>query len=113
MNLNLKAVYYCTTALQTWGKGYTIKEAVKNAGLSSLTCKTDFVVYAALFNDPGEKEFENLFACITADPVFGGPQYYQGDRTKEDSDMIRKYHVGWIIILENIKNKSNEKDAKI
>lgn len=107
MNLNLKAVYYCATNNQRWGKGYTIADAKKAAGLLNKSQETrpgfQFYVQAAVFNDPTPDELKNLFACITADQISGGPVYYQDDRTQADTDMINAKHVGWLMIEKTKK----------
>lgn len=103
MNLQLAAVYFCATNQQRWGKGYTIEEAKKNAGIKTKAMEKhcEFYVQAAMFNDPTPGELENLFACITANQVDGSPQYYRDNRTDEDSKMILDKHVGWITIEKN------------
>lgn len=100
MNLDLKAVYFCSTSQRNWGKGYTIQEAMHNAHVLSFKPKFDFYVQAALFNNPSEEELKNLHDCITADQTFGNPTYYTLNRTPEDEEMIKKYHVGWITVFK-------------
>jgi hypothetical protein len=100
MNLELKAVYFCATNQNQWGKGYTISEAKKNAGIKSST-KMQYYIMAAVFNNPSQPELDNLFACITADNISGNPQYYQDNRTAEDTKMIDDKHVGWLTIEKN------------
>jgi len=102
MNLNLKAIYYCATDARRWGKGYTIAEAKKNAGLKGSTKGRQYYVQAALFDNPNEEELDNLFACITSEQISGGPIYYQTDRTEADTEMINKFHVGWLMIEKNL-----------
>lgn len=101
MNFILKAVYYCATNGNRWGKGYTIKEAKRNAGIITAKPSCEYYVMAAMLKDPGEKEFENLYACITANPIDGSPEYYTRERTEEDDKMILKYHVGWLTVEKN------------
>lgn len=101
MNFTLKAVYYCATNGNRWGKGYTISEAKKNAGIIKAKPSCDYYVMAAILNDPGEKEFENLYTCITANPIDGSPEYYTRERTEKDNKMILKYHVGWLTVEKN------------
>lgn len=98
MNLVLKAVYFCFTNEQSWGKGYTIAEAKKNAGLKGAKPKQQFFVMAALLNDPTPDELKNLYSCITANAVSGNPEYYRDNRTDEDTAMIDAKHVGWLTI---------------
>lgn len=101
-NLTLKAVYFCATNKNSWGKGYTVAEAKKNAGLKKADeKKTQFYVMAAIFNNPTSSELDNLFACITANQVSGSPEYYKDGRTDEDTDMILDKHVGWLTIEKN------------
>lgn len=101
-NLTLKAVYFCATNKNSWGKGYTVAEAKKNAGLKKADeKKTQFYVMAAIFNNPTSAELNNLFACITANEVSGSPEYYKDNRTDEDTDMILDKHVGWLTIEKN------------
>jgi len=101
MNLKLKAVYFCATANRRWGKGYTVKEAKKNAGITGAGKGLEFYVQAAIFNDPSPEELENLCACITADQISGGPIYYRDDRSEEDTKMINDRQVGWLMIEKN------------
>lgn len=103
MNLNLKAVYYCATAGQRWGKGYSHTEAKKNAGITTKGQEksTKFFVMAAIFDNPTEAELKNLFACITADQINGGPIYYRDERAEADTEMINAKHVGWLTIESN------------
>lgn len=109
MNLNLKAVYVCVNNAGRWGKGLTIAEAKKNAGMrphSPQKSKIEYYVQAALFNSEGmtNEEFENLKDCITVNNISGSPEYYKDNRTTEDTDMITKYHVGWLTVESNIKS---------
>lgn len=102
MNLTLKAIYYCYTSSQTWGKGYTVEDAKKNAKVVKGNEKRlQFVVYAAVFDNPKEDELKNLHNCITANQMDGSPQYYRDDRTPEDTEMIDRLHIGWLIINKN------------
>lgn len=103
MNLTLNAVYFCTTNQNKWGKGYTIIEAKKNAGITSQAHerKCEFYVMAAILNEPTKPELDNLFACITANEVSGSPEYYKGNRLQEDTDMIQEKHVGWLLVEKN------------
>lgn len=101
MNMNLKAVYFCSTNLRRWGKGYTVAEAKKNAGLKNGAKGIEFFVQAAIFNEPTEAELKNLYDCITVDQIGGGPVYYKDDRTEEDTAMINSKHVGWLTIEKN------------
>lgn len=101
MNLNLKAVYYCATNGNRWGKGYTIKEAKGNAGVKGAKPNGQYYVQAALFNDPTDAELKNLLACIVANSIDGSAQYYQDGRTEEDAKMITEKHVGWLTIEKN------------
>jgi hypothetical protein len=107
MKLVLKAIYVCVTAGNRWGKGYTASEAKKNAGLTnSATRKAiEHYVQAAVFNSEGmtDEEFNNLHDCVTANSIDGSPKYYDQDRTEEDTVMIKKYHVGWLMVEKNIK----------
>lgn len=102
-NLQLKAVYFCATNRNTWGKGLTIAEAKKNAKLRTKADekKCEYFIMAAMFNNPSEKELKNLHDCITANPVHGNPEYYKDNRSEEDTEMINEYHVGWITIEKN------------
>lgn len=103
MNLELKAVYFCATSNHRWGKGYTIAEAKQSAGLTTQAAekRCQFYVTAALFNDPTPEELTNLLDCIRANSIDGNAQYYQDDRTQEDTDMITKYHVAWLTVEKN------------
>jgi hypothetical protein len=103
MNLELKAIYFCSTNGGRWGKGLTPNEAKKNAGLikKSQEKTTEFYVQAAVLDNPTEKELENLLFCITADNIFGSPIYYRDNRTEADTDMINAKHVGWLMIEKN------------
>ncbi len=101
MNMNLKAVYYCATNGMRWGKGYTIAEAKKNAGIVTKKPSSQYYVQAALFNEPTEDELNNLFSCITANNIDGSACYYKDGRTEEDTNMINEKHVGWLIVEKN------------
>lgn len=105
MNMTLKAVYFCATNQQRWGKGYSAAEAKKNAGLTNKASEKscEFYVMAAIFDNPTDFELKNLFACITANQIDGSAKYYDSDRTQEDSDMINTKHVGWLTIEKNYK----------
>lgn len=99
MNLTLKSIYFCATNRNNWGKGYTIASAKKNAKVLG---KSDrYHVFAAIFNNPNEDQLKNLFTCIASNPIDGSPQYYSDDRTKEDDDMIKEFHIGWLIVDKN------------
>jgi hypothetical protein len=102
MNLTLNAVFICFTNNNKWGKGYSPTQAKVNAGLTSKAKenKVKYQVMAAVFNHASEEEIKNLCDCITANPINGGPQYYE-DRTKEDNKMIKDKHVGWLMVEKN------------
>lgn len=103
MNLSLKAVYFCATNQHRWGKGYSLAEAKKNAGLTSNVQekRCQFYVMAAILNDCTKEELDNIFACITANQIEGSPEYYKDGRTEEDTAMINKLHVGWLTVEKN------------
>ena len=103
MNLILKAVYFCATNRNSWGKGYTAAEAKKNAGITTLKAPkgVQFYVQAAILNDPTEAELDNIFACITAHSIDGSAKYYDDGRTLIDTEMINKLHVGWLTVEKN------------
>lgn len=103
MNLLLKAVYYCATNAHRWGKGLTVTEAKKNAGITTKASekKVQFYVSSAIFNDPTPEELKNLLACITANEIDGSPKYYDYERTEEDNKMINEKHVGWLTVEKN------------
>lgn len=105
MNLTLKAVFICVTNANRYGKGYTVTEAKKNAGLTSTAHekRVQFYVMAAIFNDPTENELKNLFACIRSNAIDGSPEYYRDERTEEDTLMITDKHVGWLTVEKNYK----------
>ncbi len=100
MNLNLKAVYYCATDSHTWGKGFTIKEAKKNA---KFRAGMKFYVTACVFDADAdgftEDIFKNLYACINANQIHGNPEFYTDGRTEEDTRQIETYLVGWLCII--------------
>lgn len=102
MNLQLKAVYFCFTNQRRWGKGYTIHEAKKNAGITTSKPKCEYYVMAAIFNDPTPEELKNLHDCITADQISGNPKYYDSERTQADTDMINAKHVGWLTVEKQV-----------
>jgi len=102
MNLNLKAVYFCSTSQQKWGKGLTIEEAKKNAKMTKADKKVQYVVWAACQMHPTDEQLKGLLECITADLIDGHPIYYQTDRTQEDSQLIAECHVGWLKVETNI-----------
>lgn len=101
MNLNLKAVYVCVTNAHRWGKGYTIEAAKAAAGLPKTEKGTQYYVQAAMFDDPTDSELANLKDCINVNPIDGSPCFYSDKRLKEDTEMIKDKHVGWIIIEKN------------
>lgn len=99
MNLVLKAIYVCITNSGNYGKGYTLAEA-KKAAKFKVGPKAQYLVMAAMLDNPTKAELDNLFACITV-VDFGNPEYYKDGRTAEDTAMIKKKHVGWITIEKN------------
>lgn len=101
MNLQLKAVYYCATNSNRWGKGYTISEAKKNAGITVKKPTCEYYVHAALLDNPTDEELNNLYACITANQIDGSAHYYNDDRTEDDTKMINEKHVGWLMVEKN------------
>lgn len=107
MNLLLKAVYFCATNQHRWGKGYTVAEAKKNAGIRTKAQEkaVEYYVNAAIFDNPTEDELKNLHQCITADQMDGNARYYDADRTEEDTEMINAKHVGWLLVEKNFKSE--------
>lgn len=93
MNLTIKAVYYCATNQQRWGKALSIAEAKKNAGLKK---GMQYYVMAALLDNPSDEELELARQCVVADQFFGSPIY------AEDSDqVVLDKHVGWLTVEKN------------
>lgn len=105
MNLLLKAVYVCTTNGNKWGRGLTIQEAKKNAGLITKAAEKNvqFYVQAACLMNPSDEELQSLLKCVTVDQIDGHPVYYGVNRTKEDDDLIKHFHVGWLMVEKNYK----------
>jgi len=103
LNMQLKAVYFCATNQHRWGKGLTIADAKKAAGLTTKTHekKCEFYVMAVIFNEPTKDELDNLLMCITANQIDGSPQYYKDERTAEDTKMISEKHLGWLTVEKN------------
>jgi len=103
MNLELEAVYFCANSGHRWGKGYSPTEAKKNAGITTKAQEKScqFYVMAAILNEPSVEELKNLFKCITANNFSGSPEYYNDNRTEEDTNMIHEKHVGWLMIEKN------------
>lgn len=96
-NKNVKAVYLTTASNGLWGKGLTIDESLKNAGVKK---GIRHVVMAALFDDPTEEELNKLKDCIIFDVVFGTPRFYTENRTEEDNKLIEDYLVGWLLAVD-------------
>lgn len=94
-------IFYVATDAMHWGKGFTLKEAKKNAKVGT---RIKYKVWGAIFH-PFETEADrkNIFTCITADQISGGPEFYKDNRTQEDTDMINKYLIGWTIIEDTTK----------
>lgn len=107
MNLKLKAVYFCYTSKNRWGKGYSVDAAKKNAGITSKKEESsiEYYVMAALLNNPTDEELKNMHDCITADQVSGSPIYYDVDRSYEDDEQIMRLHVGWLTIEKSLYSK--------
>lgn len=103
MNFNLKAVYVCVTAAHRWGKGKTIKEAKKNASLTTKAQEKSlqFYVQAAVFNNPTDAELDHIFGFIQTNSIDGTPKYYDDNRTEEDTEQINRLHVGWLMVEKN------------
>lgn len=103
MNMQLTAIYYCATNRNSWGKGLTIEAAKANARLPKNTKGIEYYVQAVVLNGEGitDEELENLRQCVTAHPIDGSAMYYTDYRTQEDTDMIEKYHVGWLTVEKN------------
>src|SRR5579872_404058 len=103
--MNLKIVYYVATSGHRWGKGLTLAEAMKAAGLSNL--KTTYrkggveaVVYLAIFKrETTDAELKNLMQCIVADDMWGTPGFYHGEKNNPtylvDQEMIERLLIGW------------------
>ena len=99
-------IYYCATYCATnkgrWGKGTTIPEAMKNAGVKSFTQKdVKFIITAAILKNPTETEVTDILACLTANPTWGNAEYYTENRTETDNNLIGKIHFAWMEIHKN------------
>lgn len=105
MNMLLKAIYVCVTSANRWGKGLTVKEAKKNAGIPTKSDekRVEFFVQAAVLNNPTDAELENLRTCIQVDEIGGSPKYYDYERSEEDMEQINRLHVGWLMVEKNTK----------
>jgi hypothetical protein len=62
-------------------------------------------VMAAILNNPTEEELDNIYHCITANEIDGMPMYYADNRSKEDTEMINRLHVGWLTVESNVKGR--------
>lgn len=89
------------TSAQRWGRGLTIETAMSAAGLTSSKPKNvDYYLLAAVLNEPTDDELENMRQCVVADKITGSPMYYTTNRTPEDSEMIDRLHIGWLVITK-------------
>ncbi len=87
-------MYVCVTCFNRWGKGLTIKEAKKNAQCRPTT--PEHTVIGFVFNEfESPADQKNILSCLTVDQIDGAPMFYTHNRTKEDTDMILKYFIGF------------------
>jgi hypothetical protein len=97
------AVYFCATSDGRWAKSFSISEVKKLAGANR---KNKIVIWACLFNETEtEAEKNNLKDCITGNALNGNPEFYKDNRTDEDTKMITKYFLGWLVIENTIETK--------
>jgi len=76
-----------------WGRGITLKDALKFCGVNKLTEK--FVIHQAIIKgDATDEQVENLCKCFNVNDL-GGVNLYSNP-SKEDIDMITDYLLGWI-----------------
>jgi len=97
MNLKLKGIFICVTNHNTFGKGYTVEEAKKNARLQKGK-NVHYYVQAAMYNDPTEVELGEAWKCLTVNFIDGTPMYdFEGedDATKA---IVHSKHVGWCTV---------------
>ncbi len=98
MNLRLKAVFICTASNNRWGKGYTLAEAKKNAGVHQFgkTKTIQYYVYAAVYDNPDEDELALLFDALGANQIDGSPTY-----VNDNPGSVIEKHIGWLLIEKN------------
>jgi hypothetical protein len=102
MNLNLKAIFICVTSAHRWGKGNTIEEAKKNAGINGKISKgLQYYVQSAVLNDPTEQEQGEVRKCIIAHPIDGSPMYDLEGEDEVTKQIVLAKHVGWLMIEKN------------
>lgn len=74
-----------------YGKSTTLKEALK---LSKVNSKSKYVTYIGLVKEEAtDEQLKNLCSCFNVDD-YGGVRLYSNP-SKEDSDMVNEYMVGW------------------
>jgi hypothetical protein len=97
MNMNLKGIFICVTNHNTWGKGYTVEEAKKNARLAKGK-QVQYYVQAAMYNDPTEVELGEAWKCITVNSIDGSPMYDFEGEDETTKAIVKAKHVGWVTV---------------
>lgn len=95
--MKLKKFYFVVTSEQRWGRGIELKEALKNAGVKTLPSKnTQVALYIGIVREEAtDAEVANLNACWVVNDM-GGLSHYL-NLTPEDSAMIDRLFLGWIV----------------
>lgn len=101
MQSSLSAVYYCATSNNCWGKGYTIKEAKTNAGLTSPAKekKCHFYVTSIIVKDCSKDELKRIHNLITANEIDGNAKFIK--LNPDDMSFVISKHVGWLMVEKN------------
>lgn len=94
---NFKVIHFVRTPKRSWGKGFTLKEAAKNAEINLASLKDCMVTLVVFDGHLNEEEFKNQYNCFTVNDV-GSICYY--DHPEEHDWQERdKYFIGYVEVL--------------
>lgn len=89
----MKAIYFVISLSHNWGRSTELKDAIKNARITSK--QTKYVIYiGVLKEETTEEEQKNILACFNVNDMGGLDMY--SDPSEEDKEMVSRLLVGWI-----------------
>lgn len=95
----MKNIFYVVAASQNWGRGFTPKDAEKNARLTPSTKFEYFLHILTLKPETTEEELQQLAPCWGVNDF--GDLVRCNDITESDQALIDRTFIGWSVVHYN------------
>lgn len=91
----LRAFYFIVTAFQTWGRGLTLKEALKAAKVTRKSEK--YIINIGIVKpEATDEQLSNLVKCWNVNDMGGINFYTDGQDLEKDQAMAKELFLGWV-----------------